>query len=109
MGDNIGHRLLPVFRQTLSRWGGGYEREGNTMEKNQQHERKFGSRWGFILASVGSAVGMANVWGFPSKMGSNGGGAFLLIYLLFVFLFSIICNIWFVKFYFSFFVFFFNF
>lgn len=58
------------------------------MAKQQQHERKFGSRWGFILASVGSAVGMANVWGFPSKMGSNGGGAFLLIYLFFVFLFS---------------------
>ena len=58
------------------------------MNNNKQHERKFGSRWGFILASVGSAVGMANVWGFPSKMGRNGGGAFLLIYLLFVFLFS---------------------
>ena len=57
-------------------------------ETNKQHERKFGTRWGFILASVGSAVGMANVWGFPSKMGSNGGGAFLLIYLFFVFLFS---------------------
>ena len=58
------------------------------MPNNKQHERKIGSRWGFILASVGSAVGMANVWGFPSKMGSNGGGAFLLIYLFFVFLFS---------------------
>ncbi len=44
----------------------------------------FRSRWGFILASVGSAVGMANVWGFPNKLGSNGGGAFLLLYLLFI-------------------------
>ena len=50
--------------------------------------KNFASRWGFILASVGSAVGMANVWGFPNKLGSNGGGAFLLIYLLFVFIFS---------------------
>ena len=50
--------------------------------------KSFASRWGFILASVGSAVGMANVWGFPNKMGSNGGGAFLLIYLLFVAIFS---------------------
>ena len=57
------------------------------MEK-KVHERSFASRWGFILASVGSAVGMANVWGFPNKMGSNGGGAFLLIYLLFVVIFS---------------------
>ena len=50
--------------------------------------KSFASRWGFILASVGSAVGMANVWGFPHKLGSNGGGAFLLIYLLFIIIFS---------------------
>ncbi|MFV0499511.1 MAG: sodium-dependent transporter [Bacilli bacterium] len=48
----------------------------------------FKSRWGFILASVGSAVGMANVWGFPNKLGSNGGGAFLIAYLFFIFIFS---------------------
>lgn len=53
----------------------------------EKHHR-FGSRWGFILASVGSAVGMANVWGFPNKLGSNGGGAFLVVYLLFVVLFG---------------------
>ena len=56
--------------------------------KHNKNAKGFASRWGFILASVGSAVGMANVWGFPNKMGSNGGGAFLLIYLLFVFIFS---------------------
>ncbi len=56
--------------------------------KQKKNTKSFGSRWGFILASVGSAVGMANVWGFPNKMGSNGGGAFLLIYLLFVVIFS---------------------
>ena len=44
--------------------------------KNAKH---FGTRWGFILASVGSAVGMANVWGFPNKMGQNGGGVIQLI------------------------------
>ncbi len=54
----------------------------------EQKHKGFGSRWGFILASVGSAVGMANVWGFPNKMGSNGGGAFLLVYLFFVLVFS---------------------
>lgn len=59
------------------------------MNSNQkQKSRNIMSRWGFILASVGSAVGMANVWGFPNKMGSNGGGAFLLIYLFFIFIFS---------------------
>ena len=51
---------------------------------------QFGSRWGFILASIGSAVGMANVWGFPAKVGQNGGGAFILVYLLFVVLFGVV-------------------
>ena len=51
-------------------------------------KKNFSSRWAFILASVGSAVGMANVWGFPYKLGTNGGGAFLLIYIFFVALFS---------------------
>ena len=55
-------------------------------EKNM----KFSSRWGFILSAVGSAVGMANVWGFPAKMGSNGGGAFLIAYLIFIALFSVV-------------------
>lgn len=50
----------------------------------------FSSRWGFILSAVGSAVGMANVWGFPAKMGANGGGAFLVAYLIFIALFSIV-------------------
>ncbi|MDA3043369.1 sodium-dependent transporter [Campylobacter sp. JMF_01 NE2] len=48
----------------------------------------FSSRWAFILACVGSAVGMANVWGFPYKLGANGGGAFLLIYIFFIALFA---------------------
>lgn len=56
--------------------------------KEQHTHKGFQSQWGFILASVGSAVGMANVWGFPSKLGSNGGGAFLLIYFFFIFIFS---------------------
>ncbi len=51
---------------------------------------QFGSRWGFILASIGSAVGMANVWGFPAKVGENGGGAFIVIYLLFIVLFGVV-------------------
>ncbi|CZE46829.1 sodium-dependent transporter [Campylobacter geochelonis] len=51
-------------------------------------ERNFKTRWGFIIACVGSAVGMANVWGFPYKLGSNGGAAFLIVYLFFIALFS---------------------
>ena len=53
-------------------------------------KRTFTSRWGFILSAVGSAVGMANVWGFPAKMGANGGFAFLVADLIFVALFSVV-------------------
>ena len=47
---------------------------------------KFTSSIGFVLAAVGSAVGMANIWLFPYRVGQYGGGAFLLCYLLIVFL-----------------------
>ncbi|MDO5717651.1 MAG: sodium-dependent transporter [Tissierellia bacterium] len=49
---------------------------------------KFRSKWGFILTAVGSAVGMANVWGFPYKLQSEGGGAFLVAYLIFIVIFG---------------------
>ncbi|WP_255190896.1 sodium-dependent transporter [Natronobeatus ordinarius] len=42
------------------------------------------TRTGFILAAVGSAVGLGNVWRFPFQVGQEGGAAFLLIYLLFI-------------------------
>ena len=56
----------------------------------KEKKHLFTSRWGFVLSAVGSAVGMANVWGFPAKMGANGGGAFLVAYLIFVALFSVV-------------------
>lgn len=40
------------------------------------------SKLGFILAAAGSAVGLGNIWGFPTQVASNGGAAFLFIYLL---------------------------
>lgn len=42
----------------------------------------FGSKIGVILATVGCAVGLGNIWRFPYMLGSNGGAAFLLVYLL---------------------------
>jgi len=44
---------------------------------------QWSSRWGFLLASVGFAVGMGNIWRFPYVLGENGGSAFLFIYLAF--------------------------
>jgi NSS family neurotransmitter:Na+ symporter len=45
----------------------------------------FGSRMGVIMAAAGSAVGLGNIWRFPYILGENGGGAFLIIYLVIVF------------------------
>lgn len=44
----------------------------------------FNSRWGFILACIGSAVGMGNIWMFPTRVSLYGGGSFLIPYVIFV-------------------------
>ena len=52
------------------------------MQQNQP--ANFKNRIGFVLASVGSAVGMGNIWMFPYRVGQYGGAAFVLIYLFFL-------------------------
>ncbi|MCF2947145.1 sodium-dependent transporter [Paraglaciecola aquimarina] len=47
---------------------------------------EFSSRLGFILAAAGSAVGLGNIWGFPTQVASNGGAAFVLVYVILAFL-----------------------
>jgi NSS family neurotransmitter:Na+ symporter len=42
----------------------------------------FHSRIGFVLAAAGSAIGLGNIWGFPTQAANNGGGAFLFVYLV---------------------------
>lgn len=49
----------------------------------EQKRENWGSRMGFIMAAAGSAVGLGNIWRFPYLAGANGGGAFILIYLVF--------------------------
>ena len=51
------------------------------MADGVKHEH-WGSSFGFVMAAVGSAIGLGNVWRFPFITGENGGGAFVLIYLL---------------------------
>ena len=53
-------------------------------EKHLSHRDAFRSRWGFKLACVGSAVGMGNIWMFPSRMSRYGGATFLIPYIFFV-------------------------
>ena len=48
---------------------------------NNQREQ-WGSKLGFIFAAAGSAVGIGNIWKFPSMAGENGGGAFTIVYLI---------------------------
>ena len=51
------------------------------MNEAIQH-KGWNSRWTFIMAATGSAVGLGNIWKFPYIAGENGGGAFVLVYLL---------------------------
>ena len=57
---------------------------GEVQGKTQAHHVKWSSRSAFLLASIGAAVGLGNLWRFPYIAGENGGGAFVLIYIGFV-------------------------
>ncbi len=54
------------------------------MSENMITEDKFRSKWGFVVSCIGSAVGMANIWMFPYRIGEFGGSAFLIPYIIFV-------------------------
>lgn len=56
----------------------------NQINLEDKDRETFGSRFGFILACVGSAVGMGNIWLFPYRVGQFGGAAFLVPYFIFV-------------------------
>lgn len=59
-----------------------------TSSTGAQRNGKFSSSIGFVIACVGSAVGLGNIWMFPYRLGQYGGGAFLVPYFIFVLLFG---------------------
>ncbi len=54
------------------------------MQPSTQVTEQWSSKWAFILAATGAAIGLGNVWRFPYMAGSNGGSAFVILYLVFV-------------------------
>ena len=52
------------------------------MSEIKKVREKWGSKFGFILAAAGSAIGLGNIWKFPYIAGENGGAAFIFIYLI---------------------------
>ena len=59
------------------------------MAAEGEGKEQWGSRWGLIFAAMGAAIGTGNIWRFPRETAANGGGAFLLPWLLFLFSWSI--------------------
>ncbi len=59
------------------------------MAEEQQAKEQWGSRWGLIFAALGAAIGTGNIWRFPRETAVNGGGAFMIPWLLFLFSWSI--------------------
>ena len=56
---------------------------------NTNNNRGFSSNLGAILAATGGAIGLGNIWRFPYTVGQNGGGAFIIMYIVFVFLLGV--------------------
>lgn len=59
------------------------------MKQQKQDRAQFATRLGVVAVTVGSAVGLGNIWRFPYEAGANGGGAFMLLNLLFVFVIGV--------------------
>ena len=58
-------------------------------DMNMAKRDGFGSSFGVLVAMAGSAVGLGNLWRFPYLVGTNGGAAFIIIYLFFVLLLAL--------------------
>ena len=59
------------------------------MTVDQDQHKKWSSTWLFLLAAIGAAVGLGNLWRFPFMVGQNGGSAFVIVYLGFIVLLAV--------------------
>ena len=57
--------------------------------KDEAGSDEFSGRLGLIFATIGAAIGTGNIWRFPRMVGANGGGSFLVPWLIFLFLWSV--------------------
>ncbi len=67
----------------------GFRRFADRIPKEMAKLETFSSRWGLILAGLGMAVGTGNMWRFPRIAAQNGGAAFLIPWIIFLFVWSI--------------------
>ena len=74
---------LGFLRVRLKQW------RRRLAEPEMTQREHWGSRFGFIMATAGFAVGLGNIWRFPYVVGQNGGAAFLMVYLAFAILIGI--------------------
>lgn len=72
LGENSGQVVCPEFFEKYTGKGIG----------NNGKREQLGSRLGFIMLSAGCAIGCGNVWKFPWMCGQNGGGSFMLVYVI---------------------------
>ena len=82
-GAKVWESLLPGYGLDAGRFGRQLaKKQGVSMsERRESIHGQWSSRWAFILAATGSAVGLGNIWKFPYITGEHGGGAFVLVYL----------------------------
>ena len=90
-GGTTKHNALVLIVCQL--WTGDFLPEKEEIMSKQTQETGGAPKWsgsfGFIMAAAGSAVGMGNLWRFPMLVGESGGGAFVLVYLICIFLVGI--------------------
>ncbi len=99
IGDGYGyHKVMRlVYRHSLGLYGKLYLFFGYVVGEGvepvsllrESSQGVWGSRWTFVAATAGAAVGMGNLWKFSALAGANGGGAFVLVYLCFVLMVSL--------------------